>query len=114
MNTRVQSLVQTASDLHEGRVALVIPSYQRPYVWASEDVTKLLDDIIDACDAGEPQYYIGTVLTSMSVPNPLAAAQVIYELVDGQQRMTTLMLRGCPRFCVIGKLFNAAAYARRT
>jgi uncharacterized protein with ParB-like and HNH nuclease domain len=92
MSALVYSLLQTASTLHDGHVALVIPSYQRPYVWPSEDVVKLLDDIIAASDAGEPHYYIGTVLTAAIMPPSTSTARVIFELIDGQQRMTTLIL----------------------
>lgn len=42
MNARVLSQVQTAAALCLNKVELVIPSYQRPYVWPSEDVVGLL------------------------------------------------------------------------
>ena len=92
MSSRVSSLVQTASDLHDIEAALVIPSYQRPYVWPSEDVIKFLNDIIGACEADEPHYYIGTVLTAKIRANKSLNSALTYELIDGQQRMTTLML----------------------
>ncbi len=91
-NPRVTTEVQTASLLVEQKVALVIPSYQRPYVWPSDDVLKLLDDIVAAHDAKEPHYYIGTVLTSASTHDGSKGVARVYELVDGQQRSTTLML----------------------
>ncbi|EPP1149401.1 DUF262 domain-containing protein [Yersinia enterocolitica] len=65
-----------------------IPSYQRPYVWSDDDVLLLFNDIKDACFAGEQIYFIGTILSSLLEQN----AQKIYELIDGQQRTTTLML----------------------
>lgn len=92
MNARVLSQVQTAAVLCLNKVELVIPSYQRPYVWPSDDVVGLLNQIINACNAGDDQYYIGTVLTSR-IPHRLGStAAVTYELIDGQQRMTTLMV----------------------
>ena len=84
MNGRVDSRLQTLADLEQDKIALRIPSYQRPYVWSADDVLKLLNDIVAAFDAQEPHYYIGTVLSSEQ--------RKTYELVDGQQRMTTLML----------------------
>ena len=96
MNARVVSQVQTARELCEQSVAMVIPCYQRPYVWPSEDVIKLLDDIVAAYEAREPHYYIGTVLSALvkspQDKNGKPTAQRCYELIDGQQRMTTLML----------------------
>lgn len=65
-----------------------IPSYQRPYVWSDDDVLLLFNDIKDACFAGDQNYFIGTVLSSMLEQN----THKIYELIDGQQRTTTLML----------------------
>ena len=88
----VNSLVQSAADLVELRIALCVPSYQRPYVWPSEDATKLLDDIdIAMRDDSDSYYYIGTVLTSATKRKDGDSA-ISYELIDGQQRMTTLML----------------------
>lgn len=84
MNSRVDSRLQTLADLEKDNIALRIPAYQRPYVWSADDVLKLLNDIVAACDAGEPHYYIGTVMSSVK--------RKTYALIDGQQRMTTLML----------------------
>lgn len=92
MSARVLSQVQTAAALYMNKVELVIPSYQRPYVWPSEDVVGLLNQIINACSAGDDHYYIGTVLTSRIPHRVGSSAAVTYELIDGQQRMTTLMV----------------------
>jgi uncharacterized protein with ParB-like and HNH nuclease domain len=92
MSARVQSEVQTPAKLCRDRTALVIPSYQRPYVWPSDDVVGLLNQIIDAYLSGEPHYYIGTLLTSHSATHTHSDAVITYELIDGQQRMTTLMV----------------------
>lgn len=92
MIASVRSHVQTPSALCAADVALIIPSYQRPYVWPSEDVVSLLDQIITAYEANAPHYYIGTVLTSQVTQPSGAVARTTYEVIDGQQRMTTLML----------------------
>lgn len=92
MSMQVLSQVQTADALRLNKVELVIPSYQRPYVWSSDDVLALLNQIIDACIKGDAHYYIGTVLTSRLPRRKGSAANVTYELIDGQQRMTTLLV----------------------
>lgn len=92
MTAQVLSQVQTADALCLNNVALVIPSYQRPYVWSSDDVLGLLNQIINACMKGDDHYYIGTVLTSRLPNRSDSAADVTYELIDGQQRMTTLLV----------------------
>ncbi|WP_223507653.1 DUF262 domain-containing protein [Pseudomonas sp. BF-B-25] len=92
MSTSVLSYVQAPSVLCDTDIALIIPSYQRPYVWPSEDVIALLDQIITAHDTKAPHYYIGTVLTSVVTSRAPSHARTTYEVIDGQQRMTTLML----------------------
>lgn len=98
MNAQVQSQVQSAAVLCEQNIALTIPCYQRPYVWPSEDVKDLLEQIIQASavdESGTPEqshYFIGTVLTSQVPSGVDSAADITYELIDGQQRMTTLMV----------------------
>ena len=115
MTRRVATSVETALRMHRLQAALVIPSYQRPYVWSSEDVEKLLQNIIDAHQDRAPHYYIGTVLTAVGAPRSQGGVGVTYELIDGQQRMTTLMLfalafgklaphSAVAQFAVLGKL----------
>jgi len=93
MSIQVYSEVQTAKTLYDKKTSLVIPAYQRPYVWPSEQVSKLFSDIVSAYLAGEPSYYIGTVLTSSQKTDDVTSDKAItYELIDGQQRMTSLIL----------------------
>lgn len=60
-----------------------IPAYQRGYRWGVEEVTRLLDDIAES--RHQLSYYLQPI-----VVKPLADGQ--WELVDGQQRLTTLFL----------------------
>lgn len=89
MTDMVQTQVLTLKKIVQGKYQFSIPCYQRPYVWPDEDVLKLFDDIRNAYKNNqntgkEPHYFIGTVLTSIE--------NGVYELIDGQQRTTTLML----------------------
>lgn len=62
-----------------------IPTYQRPYVWAEEQISKLLSDCLNSFKQHpEKPYYLGTILTDTDDFNS--------ELIDGQQRFTTLWL----------------------
>ncbi|MBM7070663.1 DUF262 domain-containing protein [Shewanella sp. 202IG2-18] len=85
----VKSQVLTLEKTYEQGYQFSIPSYQRPYVWSDEAVLKLFDDICKAQNECESSYFIGTVLTST---HQLGNGEKIYELIDGQQRTTTLML----------------------
>lgn len=86
---QVETQVLTLNYIQTNEYQFSIPSYQRPYVWPDEAVLKLLKDINDARVAKEPNYFIGTVLTSIEQDED---GNGIYELIDGQQRTTTLML----------------------
>lgn len=60
-----------------------VPSYQRGYRWGANEVTKLLDDIWGS--EGKAYYLQPVVVKWMSGRNA-------WELIDGQQRLTTLFL----------------------
>ncbi|WP_300024345.1 DUF262 domain-containing protein [uncultured Maribacter sp.] len=64
-----------------------IPIYQRLYVWTEEQVKTLFEDLLTAYKADKDIYYIGGVIT---VNNE--NSDKLYDLVDGQQRFTTLWL----------------------
>ncbi len=62
----------------------VVPDYQREYVWrADEHVEKLLQDVYDA----NKEYFVGTTVVFENKSE--------LELIDGQQRNTTLFLMLC-------------------
>lgn len=85
---QVKTEVLTLETVGTRDMGFVIPSYQRPYVWRDEDVIKLFDDIREAYVVGEQQYFIGSVLSAVRNEGESR----VYELIDGQQRTTTLML----------------------
>ncbi len=85
---QVRTEVLTLETVGARNMGFVIPSYQRPYVWRDEDVIKLFDDIREAYVAKEEQYFIGSVLSAIHEKGESR----LYELIDGQQRTTTLML----------------------
>ena len=63
----------------------VIPRYQRAYAWEDKEIVQLIDDINDI-DLSE-NYYIGSLVVSK-----IQGKTEVYEVVDGQQRLTTLFL----------------------
>lgn len=64
----------------------LIPSFQRKYSWGKKNVAELWNSIL----TNEPNYYIGTIVGIQSI-DPKTGGQVI-EIIDGQQRITTLSL----------------------
>ena len=75
---------------------LSIPNYQRPYKWTKKNVEDLLTDILSAIEQGKKQAYqpdgdyfkyrIGTVILHRNETDGA------YDVVDGQQRIMSLML----------------------
>lgn len=87
MNKEIPSF--TIKELFEKNDSYVIPIYQRNYTWGQGEVAQLIQDICDyAFDKKKnaQSYYIGTLV----VYERLADNQIIYETIDGQQRLTTL------------------------
>lgn len=67
-----------------------IPPYQRPYSWTTDEAGELLDDLLDVLDGGDPKeadpYFLGSIVLAKERDDPDA------EVIDGQQRLTTLTL----------------------
>ena len=66
-----------------------IPSYQRPYAWTTEQTGELLDDITVAMDEALQEYFLGSIVLIKDMDEPLS------QVVDGQQRLTTLTILLC-------------------
>lgn len=71
----------------ESREFYHIPPYQRPYSWKNEQIDQLFNDIDDESSG----YYVGNILVTKheSLDEP---SSTTYEVIDGQQRLTTLSL----------------------
>lgn len=70
-----------------------IPEYQRPYVWGSDQVVELLDDIYQAHDTNpQSEYFLGSMVLRKRQKVEGALEYEEYDLLDGQQRLTTLFL----------------------
>ena len=71
------------------RVRYVIPAYQRSYLWGEDEIIRLLDDIAEGAKSEEPRF-MGTI--QVSSPRRLSNKTIGYELRDGQQRLSTLLI----------------------
>ena len=64
-----------------------IPEYQRPYVWEEDQINDLLDDISFAIENDEnSDYFLGSIVFQTNTND------IGVDLLDGQQRLTTLFL----------------------
>lgn len=66
------------------KLNLSIPNYQRPYRWSTQSASLLFNDIYSAYKTNIPEYRIGSIVLHNN-NNEL-------EIVDGQQRITTLSI----------------------
>lgn len=64
-----------------------VPIYQRNYTWDAEQIEQLLSDIRDAIREKKESYFLGNLMVTIRQVNPTN-----YEVIDGQQRLTTIYL----------------------
>ncbi len=77
-------------DILKDKLYYQIPIYQRPYQWTEENCEKLLDDLFfNYEDDRESDYFCGSLVLVKSDPN---SKTEIYDIVDGQQRLSTFIL----------------------
>ncbi|WP_448011404.1 DUF262 domain-containing protein [Bacillus altitudinis] len=74
-------LLQAGNIFHH--VKYKIPIYQRNYAWGEVHIQQLIDDIYT--HTSSDSYYLGTLIVDQKDTN-------LYEVIDGQQRLTTLYL----------------------
>lgn len=79
-----------------------VPDYQREYVWDTDQVEQLLKDVREEMGDGPaqdaPEYFIGSIVVC-------PGRDGVLDLIDGQQRMTTLYITLCAirdRFAELG------------
>ncbi|MEC5169780.1 DUF262 domain-containing protein [Glaciihabitans sp. GrIS 2.15] len=87
--------VNTIRWLSAADTTIVVPVYQRQYRWDIGACEQLLADIRTAADSDERHmHFIGSILSSASTEPSHSTGRAAFELVliDGQQRITTLML----------------------
>jgi uncharacterized protein with ParB-like and HNH nuclease domain len=70
-----------------------VPVYQRPYVWGKDEITELIDDVNYASKHNPlGQYFLGSMVLRKAQTATDGVNFEEYELLDGQQRLTTLYL----------------------
>lgn len=78
----------------EKKADFLIPDYQRPYAWGEKECQTLWDDLFlfafpdndcDKFNSDSDEYFLGPIVTFKNDDGKM-------EIIDGQQRLTTLML----------------------
>ena len=82
-------------DLFDSRVHYVVPRYQRGYAWTNEQVGILLEDLDEAFRSSpNEEYLLGQIIVcpSEEPDKTLESRYQQWDVIDGQQRCTTLYL----------------------
>ena len=90
-----------------GTVSFKLPEYQRPYDWDKTNVQRLLHDCMNglkgaASDSQLHHYtFLGTIILTSDESRESTFDGNSLSIVDGQQRLTTLLLLSCALFAAI-------------
>ncbi len=84
MSSDSQLVLRSVAEIAAEKLKFFIPDYQRGYRWEDDQVNDLLEDLLEFYKSGKPIYCLQPLVV---VPNGDR-----WEVVDGQQRLTTLFL----------------------
>lgn len=89
---KIESKDSHLRDILKDELYYQIPIYQRPYQWTEENCEKLLDDLLSSYECyKESNYFCGSlVLIAIGIDSKTNATT--YDVVDGQQRLSTFIL----------------------
>ena len=93
----------------------LIPDYQRPYAWGEDECKTLWDDIFSFAfpegdyskfDEYNDEYFLGPIVTFKNDSGKM-------EVIDGQQRLTTIMLLLRAFYARMGNMMDANSVSMR-
>lgn len=82
------------------RIVYSIPRYQREYTWGKNDWENLFDDVFE----NAPGYFLGSIICINQSTDALSVQKL--EVIDGQQRLTTLSLLFAAVYCYLNSCEN--------
>ena len=106
----ITSLMKDIKGILDNKNQFVIPDFQRSFVWTEKEVETLFSDFKEDTDNYTdrldtlPGYLLGNIVLISNENNPTR-----FDVIDGQQRLTTLTLI----FCALNKLFMDIAEETR-
>ena len=85
--------------LNAAGTGFYVPLYQRPYRWTKDNAARLIADIVDGITGfqrtGRSSTFLGSLITvadaSNLVPTPTDRLGTVRQVIDGQQRIATLL-----------------------
>ncbi len=89
---KIESEDSHLRDILKDELYYQIPIYQRPYQWTEENCEKLLDDLFSSYECyKESDYFCGS-LVLIAISKDSETNATTYDIVDGQQRLSTFIL----------------------
>ncbi len=87
MTNSISALERKLSIIFSKEYEYHIPAYQRPYAWTEDEAKELFDDLYDFYrNEEEKNYFLGSIVLVKKNDKPQS------EVIDGQQRLTTLTI----------------------
>jgi len=86
MSLQLRAEQKKLTDVFNGEIEYSIPDFQRPYSWGYSECYQLYSDIFDSFERDE-EFFLGNIVIASSKEKV-----DVLQLVDGQQRTTTLLL----------------------
>lgn len=87
MSKKITGAEYPLSKIFSSDFDYVIPPYQRPYAWTTDQTSELFDDLYTFFEQeSEDSYFLGSIVLKKDEGKPHA------EVIDGQQRLTTLTI----------------------
>ena len=83
-----QPRLVTVRELFDGQRRFRVPIYQRAYAWGKVEIETLVRDVVSVLDRSN--YYIGSLV--LHEVRDVESDQPLFDVIDGQQRLTTLFL----------------------
>ena len=87
MSAEIEAKEVTVGKLYSPDFMFKIPIYQRPLSWGKDNFDQLFEDILDAMNSNEKQYFLGSIILQEHEHDKSK-----YYLVDGQQRVSSLAI----------------------
>ena len=83
-----EATARTLGSLLEDKKSLVVPIYQRAYVWETSEISDFVSDLIYVAKGNDKEHFFGSLVLA---DDPEQSTDS-YVVIDGQQRLTTFML----------------------
>ena len=97
MSNKISGAGHSLAKIFSPEFEYVIPYYQRPYAWTVDQASELFDDLYNFFESEPEEYYfLGSIVLIKQESKPLA------EVIDGQQRLTTLTILLCSLASILG------------